>query len=54
MCERWYCVYNMCKDCALPSGEQCPEEEDDQERREYDDLGDRIFHNRQDEEMLHV
>ena len=54
MCERWYCPFNMSHDCAMPSDERCQYEDEDQESREYDDLGDRIFHQRQDEEMLHV
>lgn len=55
MCERWYCPFNMSHDCAAPSDERCQyEDEDRAEDERWDDLGDRIFHQRQDEEMLHV
>lgn len=52
MCDRWYCPWNMCLDCALPSDEQCPQEEDEQECP--DDLGDMMYHQRIDEELCHV
>ncbi len=52
MCDRWYCPWNMCRDCALPSDEQCPQEEDEQECP--DDLGDMMYHQKIDEELCHV
>lgn len=53
MCERWWCPYNASHDCALPNGEVCQYEEDDEESRAWDDLGDMIFHQRVDMELCH-
>ena len=54
MCERWYCPFCLSHDCALPDDEACQYDEEEQERREYDDLGDRIYHERQDRELCNV
>lgn len=55
MCERWYCPFCMSHDCALPDDEQCQyEDEDRAEDERWDDLGDRIFHERQDRELCNV
>lgn len=54
MCERWWCCFNMSSDCACPKDEYCPEAEEDEESKAYDDLGDMIYHQRVDEEICHV
>ncbi len=54
MCERWWCCFFVSGDCACPKDEFCPNEDEEQVRRDYDDLGDRIYHERIDREICHV
>lgn len=47
MCDRWWCPYNASHDCSMPSDERCQyDDEDMTEDERWDDLGDRIFHER--------
>lgn len=54
MCDKWWCPFNASHDCSMPSDEVCQYEEEDEESKAYDDLGDMIYHQKVDEEICHV
>lgn len=54
MCDKWWCPFNASHDCSMPSDEVCQYEDEDEESKAYDDLGDMIYHQRAEEEIYHV